>query len=68
MEKNKKDIADRIVTIKKTDEAFGDEEKSATSKEHKKEANIDNEAIANSKHKSEVLLLHNSSISSFITS
>ena len=43
MEKNKKDIADRIVTIKKTDEAFGDEEKSATSKEHKKEANIDNE-------------------------
>ena len=57
-----------IVTIKNTDEAIGDDEKSATNKEHRKEAKIETDAIANSKHKSDVLLLHNSSISSFVTS
>ena len=66
--KNIVDIAVNIVTIKNTDEAIGDEEKSATNKEHRKEAKIETDAIANSKHKSDVLLLHNSSISSFVTS
>ena len=40
----------------------------ANNKEHRKEAKIETDAIANSKHKSDVLLLHNSSISSFVTS
>ena len=68
IEKNIADIAVNIVTIKNTDEAIGEEEKSATNKEHRKEAKIETDAIANSKHKSDVLLLHNSSISSFVTS
>lgn len=68
IEKNIEDIAVNIVTIKNTDEAFGDDEKSATNREHRKDEKTEKDAIANSKHKSDVLLLHNSSISSFVTS
>lgn len=55
-----------IVIRRKHIYALGEVSKSATNMEQKNEAHIDKRAIANSRNKSEILLLDNCSISSLV--
>jgi hypothetical protein len=57
-----------MTIIKKITKATGDELKLHTNREHRKDAQIEAKAIANSKNKSEMLLLDRVSMSSFVTS